>query len=418
MHRIAALALLLSLPAAAQENPATIAQRAAAAYGDGRYEEAATLYRELRKLVPRSISTRIQLARSLARTGQNDEALMQLGEAVAFGVRFDPADAAWNALRTDARFTTLESRMRERTKPIVRSETAFLLEKDLIPENIAWDPKSGAFFVGSMYKAKIVKIAPDGKVTDFIPSRRDGLLGVLGMKINAAKRELWAVAGNYGDDPPMEVADPATRGHGGIWRFDLGSGRLIRKYTAAQPMLFNDLVLARNGDVYATAGPAGVWRLRAGAETIEPYFAQDGAFFNGIAITPDGKFLFAASHTGGVIRIDTRTKAATVIEVPAGVTLGGIDGLYFHERSLVGVQNGTDPSRVIRAWLDRKMKRVTRFAVLEQAHPLSDIPLTGTIVGNDLYYVARSQLEAFENGKIWPAERLKETVILKLPLGR
>jgi hypothetical protein len=62
------------------------------------------------------------------------------------------------------------------------------------------------------------------------------------------------------------------------------------------------------------------------------------------------------------------------------------------------------------------MKRVIRFEVLEQGHPLSDLPLTGTIVGDDLYYVARSQLRAFDDMKIWPMEKLKETVILKLPL--
>ena len=98
------------------------------------------------------------------------------------------------------------------------------------------------------------------------------------------------------------------------------------------------------------------------------------------------------------------------------MALGGIDGLYVHDSSLVAIQNGTDPIRVIRAWLNPEMTRVTRFAVLEQEHPQSDLPLTGTIVGDDLYYVARSQLRAFEGKNIWPDEKLKESTILKLPL--
>jgi hypothetical protein len=44
------------------------------------------------------------------------------------------------------------------------------------------------------------------------------------------------------------------------------------------------------------------------------------------------------------------------------------------------------------------------------------LPRSIVIVGSDLYYVARSQLRAFEGGKIWPLERLQETVILKLPI--
>src|SRR5688572_8972166 len=284
MQRLAALALvflLSELSSAGQENPAIVAQRASEAYAAGRHEEAAGLYRELRRPLPRAVSARLQYARAVARTGRGDEALAQLGEAVDFGVRFDSADAAWNTLRSDARFTRLESRMRSQTAPLARSETAFLLEKDLIPENIAWDPKSGAFYVGSMYKAKIIKVAPDGAVTDFIPPRRDGLLSVLGMKIDPEKRELWAIAGNFIDSPPLEVADPATHGQGAIFRFHLDSGKLIRKYpapggSAAEPMWFNDLVLAPNGDVYATAAGRGVWRLRAGADAVEPYVSSDG----------------------------------------------------------------------------------------------------------------------------------------------
>lgn len=302
------------------------------------------------------------------------------------------------------------------TEPVVRSTTAFLLDKELIPENIAYDPQTRAFFVGSMYKAKIIRIAPDGKVTDFVPSRRDGLLSVVGMKVDVKRRELWANAGNFNDRPPLQTPDPESRGKGAVFVFDLDTGKTKGKYAApGGKVWFNDLVVTPNGDVYATSGDQ-IWRHRRGSETIEPYLRQPDAFFNGIAITPDGKTLFAASHETGVMRIDLSTKAVSPLEMPAVGSLAGIDGLYVHGNSLIAIQNGTDPMRVVRAWLDPAMKRVTRIEVLEQGHPLWDIPLTGTIVGNDLYYVARSQLRAFDGDKIWPAEKLKDTVILKLPL--
>jgi hypothetical protein len=419
------LTLLISLSVAtalaAQDHPFVIAQRASAAYDAGRYDEAARLYGDVVRALPRSTSARINAARAFARAANADDALAQLGTAVDFGVRFDPADAAWTTLRADPRFTRLESSMRARTSPLVRSTTAFLLDKELIPENIAWDPVTRAFFVGSMYKAKIIRIAADGTVTDFVPSRRDGLLSVLGMKVDPVRRELWAAAGNFGDRPPMQVPDPSTVGKGGLFRFDADSGKLIRSYfgpggTAAEPMAFNDLVLTPEGDVYATAGLHGIWRIRKGADAIEPYVAPRGSFFNGIAITPDGKTLFGASHFEGVMRIDVATKAVSVLDLPPGVALGGIDGLYVYDNSLVAIQNGTDPIRVVRAWMNPEMTRVTRFAVLEQEHPLTDMPLTGAIVGDDLYYVGRSQLRAFDGPKIWAADRLKESTILKLPL--
>ena len=414
------LVLAFAVALRAEEDPFAIAQKAAAAYEAGRYGEAAQLYGRVTELLPRSASARVQAARALARDGRGDAALAHLGVAVDFGVRFDPADAAWSAIRNDPRFVRLESRMRARTSPIVRSSVAFRLDRRLTPESVAYDARTGAFFAGSMYQAKIVRIAPDGSVSDFVPSRRDGLLSVLGMKVDAARRELWAVAGNFGERPPMETPDPATSGRGAIFRFDVDSGALVRAYwsrgTAEKPLQFNDLVVSPEGDVYVTAGPDGIWRLRRGSDALEPFVQPPGSFFNGIAMTPDGKTLFGASHFEGVLRIDVATRSITPLALPEGAILGGIDGLYVYGRSLVAIQNGTDPIRVVRAWMNPEMTRVTRVAVLEQEHPESDIPLTGVIVGDDLYYVGRSQLRAFDGAKIWPDERLKETTILKLPL--
>ena len=410
-----------SLTAQQHEDPAAVAGRAGAAYEAGRWADAAELHGRVVQMASGSISAKVNHARALARAGKPDEALARLRTVTCFGVRFDPADEAWGGLRGDGRFRALVSTMEARTAPLIRSETAFLLEKHLVPENIAHDPETGDFYAGSMYRAKIVRIAPDGKVTDFVPSRRDGLMSVLGMKVDAARRELWAVTGNFVDRPPMEAGDPATRGQGAIFRYDLRTGRLIRRYarpggTPEAPTWLNDLVLAPNGDVYATAGADGIFVVRDGSDAVEPFFSMPGGWFNGIALTPDGGTLFAASHLDGVVKIDVATKKHAMLVLPENVTLGGIDGLYVHGDSLVGVQNGTEPSRVVRAWLDPERTRVTRFAVLEQAHPLSDIPLTGAIVGDDLYYVARSQLRAFDGMKIWPDDRLKETVILRLPL--
>ena len=414
------LALFFSLCVAAQEHPVEIAQRGAAAYEGGRYAEAAELYGRVAELLPRSTSARIQRARALARSGKASEALAELEVAVGFGVRFNADDEAWSSLKNDERFMRLVSRMRGRTAPVIRSTVAYRLDKKLMPENIAWDPKSGAFFVGSMYQAKIVRIAPDGAVADFVPSRRDGLLSLVGMKVDAGRRELWAATGHFGERPPLETPDPASAGKGALFRFNADTGKLIRAYwgpgTVEDAVQFNDLVITPGGDVYTTAGPKGIWVVRKDAETIEPFLAPPGAFFNGITMTADGRTLFAASHFHGVMKIDVATKSASLVALPPGVALGGIDGLYLYENSLIAIQNGTDPIRVIRAWLDPEMTRVTRFVVLEQEHPETDIPLTGTIVGDSLYYVGRSQLRAFDGAVIWPDEKLKDSTILKLPL--
>jgi sugar lactone lactonase YvrE len=410
--------LLAVLLAQLADSPIDLTQRAAAAYAAGNYAEAASLGTRVLALLPRSVSTRVNIARALARQGKSAEAIARLREIAAFGIRFDPADPAFDAIRNSDAFRDAAARMEGATAPIVRSETAFLLEKDLIPESLVYDEKTKSFYVGSLYKRKILRVAAGGSTSDFVPPAGDGLWSVLGMKIDAAHRELWVNSCN-GDDPPMQTPDPENHGKAAIFRFHLDSGKLIAKHPlpggdAKDPRCVNDLVVTSKGVAYAT-GTGGVHRVSRDGGALELFEPFPNSFTNGIALSPDESALFVAALEG-IVRIDLATRKRSLIELPESVVMGGIDGLYFHDRSLIAIQNGGRPMRVVRAWLDPELRRATHFAVLEQGHPLSDVPLTGAIVGRSLYYVARSQIDAFVNGTIWPDEKLKETVILKLPI--
>src|SRR5262245_28904920 len=70
---------------------------------------------------------------------------------------------------------------------------AFVLQdRELIPEGIAYDPSSRTFFVGSTYERKIVAVDADGRARDFTSEKQDGLWGLVGMKVDAPRRLLWA----------------------------------------------------------------------------------------------------------------------------------------------------------------------------------------------------------------------------------
>jgi hypothetical protein len=306
--------------------------------------------------------------------------------------------------------------------PLARGTVAFTLaDRALIPESIGYDPIDRAFYVGSMYKRKIIRIRADGQVTDFVPSAGDGIWSVLGIKVDPDRRELWANACNLADrNPPMMPDDPATRGHGGLFRYDVKTGRLIRKYTvgwAMAPRCFNDLAFTPDGSVYLSSGPDGIYRVAPGAERVE-LFSEYPSFVNGIATSEDGRLLVLGDYRGAHL-MDIATRATRPIDVPAGETLAGIDGLYLKGRTLVAVQNGlrSRPARVIQAEMTPSLDRVTCIAVLDRNRPEFDIPTTGVLVGNDLLYVASSQLRRFNEDKtIFPAEKLTESVIIRTPL--
>ena len=306
--------------------------------------------------------------------------------------------------------------------PVMRGTVAFrLADRQLIPESIAYDPAARAFYVGSMYKRKIIRIAADGGVTDFVSSAADGIWSVLGIKIDPTGQELWANACNLEDrSPPMVPDDPDTRGHGGVFRYDLRTGKLIRKYTvgwAMAPRCFNDLVFTRDGSVYLTSGPNGIYRVEPNATRAE-LFTEFPSFINGIAASDDGRSLFIADYRGAQL-MDIATRTAKPIAVPGGETLAGIDGLYVRGRTLVAVQNGfrARPARVAQAELTPALDAVTCFAVLDRNRPEFDIPTTGVLVGDALFYVASSQLRRFNEDKtIFPADKLTESVIIRTPL--
>jgi hypothetical protein len=304
-----------------------------------------------------------------------------------------------------------------------RGVVAFRLsDRELIPESVAFDPSDGSYYVGSLYKRKIVKVGADGRESDFVTSARDGLWSVLGMKVDAARRELWANACNLAErQPPMTPDDPATRGQGGVFRYDLKTGRLIAKYVVGwerAPRCFNDLVITPDGIVYLSSGPDGVYRVRRDEPRPE-LMVEYAGFVNGIAASDDGKQLFLADHQRGVQVMDVATRAVRPLSVPAGEALTGVDGLYVRGRTLVAIQHGRRNrlERLVQADLSASLDAVTCFAVLERGRPDYDIPTTGVLTGGDIVYVASSQMRRFNEDKtIFPLDKLTESVVVRTPL--
>src|SRR3954468_24846939 len=108
--------------------------------------------------------------------------------------------------------------------PLRSSELAFTIhEKDLIPEGIAYDPTRKEFYVGSLLKRKIVRIDSSGRASNFTSEGQDGLFMVLGMKVDPKRRTLWVCSAAGKGAKEFD-------GHAGIFKYDLRTGKLIRKY--------------------------------------------------------------------------------------------------------------------------------------------------------------------------------------------
>ena len=360
------------------------------------------------------------LSAAYALNGRREESLQWLGRLARMGLAYDAEkDEDFASLRDSPEFANVLALLRKNRSPLGEASQAFTLrEKGLVPESVAYDPSAKAFYVGSVYRRKILRVTSKGVVEEFA-AERDGLWSVMGMKVDAARRELWVCTAAQ---PQMSNYVASERGRSGVFKFDLRTGRLAGKYMLpddSKQHWLGDLVLNPRGDVYATdsVSPA-IYVLRRGADKFETVL-EGGPFVSpqGLDFSADGKRLFVADYSKGVFVVDPETKSYAPLAPAPDSTMLGIDGLYFYRGGLVAVQNGVNPNRVVRLFLSKDLSRVKRFEAVAANLPAFDEPTLGVVVRGDFYFVANSQWGTVdEQGRLAPPEKLKEPVVLKLKL--
>jgi len=297
------------------------------------------------------------------------------------------------------------------------SQVAFTIaDPDFIPEGIAYDPGTRTFFVGSTFKRKIVAVDAAGKVRDFTKEGQDGMFGVVGLRVDVKRRGLWAISSNAGDTMPARGLDKRCLGCSIVGRYDIASGRLLKKYSLPAlpaPHFLNDLAIAPSGDVFITDTMTGdLYRITRAKDALERWIGLGSQVFpNGIDITPDGSTLFVATAPG-IRKIDV--SKGTIASISRSV--GTIDGLYFFRGSLIAIQPFEEFRKVARYHLSPGQDAIAKIETLEASHPMFKQPTTGVIVGDDFYYIANAQLQFFRamyrDGK-YDRTALADVVILR-----
>lgn len=422
---LAGLLLLLPWPVAAAQTDSIAASRA-------EYREAVRAYkardlagflthaRQAQALRPQHGGVTYALASAYALNRDTAAALSMLRRFAALGYSADvAADSDFSVLQGSAPLAVIQRRLQQNRDPVIRSSVAFTLpQRDLLTEGVAYDPARRTFFVGSVRHRRILRVSPEGKVSLFAGDLVRLPWAPLGIRVDPAGRSLWVAAAAV---PQMEAYAAADSGKSAVLRFDLRSGKLTGEYPASGLGLhgLGDLVVSRTGDVYATDSRSPViFRKLAGSDTLERWLESPLLVsVQGLAFTPDERRLFVADYARGLLVVDVASRAISVVPAPDTVVSLGIDGLYYHQGSLIGIQNGLTPHRVVRLRLSPSGDRVMGSEVVERAHPKYQEPTLGTVVDGDLYYVANSQWEQFgKDGRIAQPDSLQPPVVLRLPL--
>lgn len=391
--------------------------RGAAALRQKDYASYLENFREAARINPRHPEVVYNVARAHALAGERAEAAAWLGKFIRMGLGHNPAeDEAFAGLKDSAEWRALAAELEKTRAPVANSRAAFTLaERDLIAEGIAYDPVERVFYVGSIHRRKVVSVDARGVVKDFTGEGQDGLWDVLGMRVDAARRVLWvnSVAGAKAGE---------ARGSSGVFKYDLKTGKLVKKYllpNKPRAHLLNDVALNARGDAFISNSEEGsVYVVRAARDELETLVAP-GTFIypNGVTLSPDERRLYVADFASGLSAVDVESGAVKAVEYAEGLIVHGADGLYFYRDSLVAIQNLRGPGRVVRLFLNKEGDRVERERVVEAFNPLFEIPTTGVLVGDELFYIANSQLRKLDDAGVIPAgTKLDEVRILRAKL--
>lgn len=374
------------------------------------------------ELRPYLADLKFMLARAYALQDRKTEAYNTLTQLSQQGLSFDmDGDADFENLRGFQLYDFIQEQFARNAAPFGAATTAFRIEEtDLLIESIAHDPTGERFLVGSVTTGQILAIGKDGTLTRFIrPDQENGLLGVTALAVDNQRGRLWVTSTG---SLQARHTDESMRGASRLHAFELATGKhLLTVDAPVKPILFIDIAVAADGRLFiADATKPIVWAVEdaaTDAPKLEPFFSGRG--LTGIrALTLDtaGGQLYLADYELGLFGIDLQAQQLYPIQMGEMLNLAGIDDVAWYEDSLVLVQNGVKPRRVLRLQLDPSHRRALHVQAVESAHPSFRNPVAGTLGPDGFFLIANSHRNEYDprTGSPRPGIQLTPHTVLRI----
>jgi len=355
-------------------------------------------------------------AATWADCGQVDPALAALARTQELGEGFLPIRALgfekiWSQPKFQKQYQALERQLPRigDQAPVVYT----LRGSDLIPEGVAYDERAQDLYVGSIAKGEIIRVRNGEQAT--FADRSDGLVYVLGLAIDQRNRRLYAV----NTSALSTAAERPVRNE--VVAFDLEKGREVARFTATDAGQLNDVAIGEHGFIYVTDSQRGaVYRGRVSEGGALTPLVAPGSLGGANGIAGGERDALFVAHATGIARVDAKSGAVVALVNDTRDTVAAIDGLYWRDNTLLGIQNATNPGRVIQIELDGPRTRVTRVrTLLSHHHPALNEPTTGAFAGERLLVLANSYVGMLdETAKIRDRSVLRDPVVIAVDLSR
>lgn len=354
--------------------------------------------KQLTRLVPGSMQLKLQLAASYASDDMKTPAYdILLGmKGLGFGVDLSKAPQFEKIHGTEVWDYIVKS-LQANMKTFGEGKKAFdLPAADLMFNALAWDPVHKKFLVGSARDGSIHHADMQGKLGDFIRSdKQNRLWSIMDMAVDARHKRLWVATTSV---VYFKGYDTNNANQAALVEFDLASGKFLHRYPlAGSGVYLSSVAVAPDGTVYAADGVnKALYTVHQGKlEEIarNPLLSEIGA----LAISSDGSKLYLADTQKGVIGFDLKTKKAFGLAYnPDALVLPGIVDMHSYKNTLVVIEPGMQPRRVMRLKLSGDGREVTSAMPLDVANPVFETLGKGAVVGHKIYYIANDQRSKYD----------------------
>jgi sugar lactone lactonase YvrE len=355
-----------------------------------------------------------------ARAGDTVNALAALTDYADLSLGRDLRRAPdLRSLASSPAFAPLEVRHATNHLPMVRSRVvATLADSSIWPEGMDHDPRAGTWYIASVNHRTVERVSATGVVSPHWVRDDDHVAAVLAVRVDTARNVLWATTSGM---PAYESRVPGDSAIAAVLRIRLSDGSIERRWdlpVTPRGHVLGDIAIGPGGDVFISdSNEPVIYRLRPGSDVLEPTRSPLFNSAQGLAPSTDGRALYIADYSHGLIRMDLASGALRRLDDAPYSTSLGVDGLVYHRGSLIGIQNGFAPARVVRFYLDASGMAIQRAEIIDRNSSMADEPTIGTIVGNEFVYVANSQWEKRDAaGKPKPGVRLTGPILLGVPL--
>lgn len=374
-----------------------------AAYEEAAYDEFFQAFNRANQIRPGNPTLIYNLASASALTGRTDHAFARLKEFLLMNAAHDfSEDKDFKSLWDDPRFLELVEMQIDLSDTISTSNEAFSLDSSgFHPESITYYSKGNNFFFGDIRSRRIMNADPEGKLREWLP-KQDHMYAVMGIVINEADNELWAITAAL---PEMiNYSDSLHAGKSSLFVFDIQSRELKAKWLFENKIM-GGITMGPKGNVFISDLKNNqIWQIASIDEGPKLYKDLSGHFFNiqGMTFNENGSHLYLSDYITGLYFLD-QDLALHTLRPPKNVSYKGIDGLYYYKGKLFATQNGTMPMRFYQFQLNSSGTKIESAKLVDQSGILNE-PTTGTFTKDQFLFIANSPWGAYDKSRNFKPE--------------